>query len=53
MKIAFIERATGTNRKCSVCLQPAIRFGYTANSKGGKNKSSRTPLCLPHAVVSA
>ena len=52
MKIAYIERATGTDRKCAICQQPAFRFGYTADQKGAKDKSSRTPLCLGHAVVS-
>lgn len=49
----FIERATGTARKCKKCQGPAIRFGLTANKKGGINKSSRVPLCLTHAVVDA
>lgn len=52
MKIKFIERAEGTPRQCAECANPALRFGYTANTKGGINKSSRTPLCLTHAVVS-
>jgi hypothetical protein len=51
MKIVFIERAEGTSRTCAQCPNAALRFGYTANVKGGVNKSSRTPLCLTHAVV--
>ena len=52
MKVAFIERAEGTDRKCAVCQEPAFRFGFTVDIKGAKNKSSRTPFCLTHAVIS-
>lgn len=55
MKFEFIERATWTDRKCAQCQQPALRFGYTATAKSKhtqKNPSSRTPLCLTHAVTS-
>lgn len=52
MKIAFIEPSSGTDRSCSECQDPALYFGFTANVKGGINKSSRTPLCIAHAVIS-
>lgn len=51
MKIAHVEPATGTARKCSACQQPATQFGYASDVRGAKNKSSRTPLCEAHAVV--
>lgn len=44
-KITHIEKATGTPRKCSVCQQPALYFGFSANKKGAINRSSRTPIC--------
>ena len=52
MKITFVREATGTERSCAVCLQPATHFGYAADQNGAINKSSRTPLCRTHAVIS-
>jgi len=50
--IQYIERAEGTNRTCAVCTSSAIRFGYTQSKASKKpNPSSRTPLCLAHAVT--
>jgi hypothetical protein len=38
-----------TTRRCSECLVPATKWKFKANREGGKNKSSRRPVCEAHA----
>ena len=40
-----------TRRTCSECTEPAIAWIYRANQKGGKNLSSRVPVCRKHLVA--
>lgn len=52
MKLFAVEPATGTERMCAECLEPATKFGYTQSRATKKiNKSSRTPLCAAHATL--
>ena len=53
MKIEYAEPipSLATPRKCSVCLEPAVYFGFTADKRGAANLSSKTPFCLTHAEV--
>jgi hypothetical protein len=51
MIIKFIEKAEGTQHKCRVCQQDAEYDGFAAAQDNKKNRSSRTPLCITHAVI--
>jgi len=53
MKIQYVEpiHDLATPRKCSVCLEPATSFGFTANHRGAVNPSSKTPLCPAHSEL--
>jgi hypothetical protein len=50
MKLLF-ERIgdCSTPRKCESCQQAASYWKFSVDTKGGKDKSSRVPVCEKHS----
>ena len=49
MKLLFERIAEhSTPRKCATCQQPASYWKFKTDTNGGKDKSSRVPVCEKH-----